>query len=155
MYRILSSLPLSVGYGCDSCSDTIVRSRVICLECVSTDYAERTVDFCNKPECIAKDSIPQREDVSHLPTHLMVKTRDFFLLKDYYMTKQRAEFSKTSALDAYKDPQEDRSLISLPASPTMETVPLPTMSMPTGDPAPAQVKRTAETVRLAPSLCPL
>src|ERR1700761_8128473 len=126
MYRILSSLPLSVGYGCDSCSDTIVRSRVICLECVSTDYAERTVDFCNKPECIAKDSIPQREDVSHLPTHLMVKTRDFFLLKDYYTTKQRAEYSLSSARDAYVDPQEDRSLvIPLPASPT---VPVPNLS---------------------------
>ncbi|KAJ7473796.1 hypothetical protein B0H11DRAFT_2036023 [Mycena galericulata] len=104
-----------MGYTCDGCRQIITRSRVVCLDCISTDRPDRTVDFCSKPECIASRRIPQREDVSHLPSHLMMKTRDFFLLKDYYMFKQRSQYALSHARRIYKD---DLSLtVPLPASP--------------------------------------
>ncbi|KAJ7683655.1 hypothetical protein B0H17DRAFT_1181532 [Mycena rosella] len=49
-------------YYCDGCGDTIRRPRIICLDCVSTDWPERTVDFCSKVECIACASLPERKD---------------------------------------------------------------------------------------------
>ncbi|KAF7352127.1 hypothetical protein MVEN_01175800 [Mycena venus] len=90
------------GYSCDGCSSNIIRSRVVCLECVSTDGPERTVDFCSKPDCIASE-IPHRKDVKHLPSHLMVRFRDLLLLRDYFAVKQRAGYSLNYARDIYKD----------------------------------------------------
>ncbi|KAF7375650.1 hypothetical protein MSAN_00454100 [Mycena sanguinolenta] len=106
------------GYSCDGCGDSLVRSRVVCLECVSTDYPERTVDFCSKPECVATESIPQRTDVEHHPDHMMVRFRDLLLLKDYFGIKQRAGYTLDWARSIYKDPTEDTSLtMPLPESP--------------------------------------
>ncbi|KAJ7157929.1 hypothetical protein C8R43DRAFT_996337 [Mycena crocata] len=106
------------NYTCDSCGDAIQRSRVVCLDCVSEEGPERTIDFCSKIDCIAS-ATPQRTDVTHLPSHLMMKTRDFFLLKDYFTFKQRAGYSLSYARDVYKDPTDDLSLaVPLPASPT-------------------------------------
>ncbi|KAF7335401.1 hypothetical protein MVEN_02192800 [Mycena venus] len=114
------------GYSCDGCGGSIIRSRVVCLECVSTDSPERTVDFCSKPECIAAE-IPHREDVKHLPSHLMVRFRDLLLLRDYFAVKQRAGYTLSYARDIYKDPTPDLSLtLPLPASPIVgQDVPLP------------------------------
>ncbi|KAJ7318795.1 hypothetical protein DFH08DRAFT_754688 [Mycena albidolilacea] len=113
------------GYKCDGCAEAIFRSRVVCLDCVSTDRAERTVDFCSKPECIAM-TIPHRTDVKHLPSHLMVRLRDLLLLRDYYGIKQRAGYSLSYARDIYKP---DLSLtLPLPASPIIDnpsSFPLP------------------------------
>ncbi|KAF7375648.1 hypothetical protein MSAN_00453900 [Mycena sanguinolenta] len=107
------------GYSCDGCGGSLVRSRVVCLECVSTDYPERTVDFCSKPECVATESIPQRTDVQHHPDHMMVRFRDLLLLKDYFGIKQRAGYTLDWARSIYKDPTEEPSLTKpLPESPT-------------------------------------
>ncbi|KAJ6553898.1 hypothetical protein B0H10DRAFT_2201811 [Mycena sp. CBHHK59/15] len=95
------------GYPCDSCGDTLQRSRVVCLECVSTPQPEHTIDFCPKLDCIASASLPEVTDVAHAPWHLMMKTRDLFLLKDYYTVKQRAQFSLDRAREAYTDATED------------------------------------------------
>ncbi|KAJ7616828.1 hypothetical protein DFH06DRAFT_1238529 [Mycena polygramma] len=105
------------GYSCDACGNNIVRSRVVCMDCISTDAPNRTVDFCYKPECIAAQSIPQRTDVTHLPSHTMVLFRDLFLLKDYYTTKQRAQYSLDYARGVYRDPTPDPASLALPASP--------------------------------------
>ncbi|KAJ7145706.1 hypothetical protein C8R44DRAFT_863571 [Mycena epipterygia] len=103
-------------YTCDGCERSIVRSRIVCLDCISTDQpGVRTVDFCSKVECIATASV-DRTDVTHLPSHTMIKTRDFFLLKDYFMFKVRAQNSLMIARDMYKDPT-DEPTVPLPASP--------------------------------------
>jgi hypothetical protein len=47
----------------------------------------------------------------------MVQLRDLFLLKDYYNTKQRAQYSLSYAREMYKDPVPDPSLLALPDSP--------------------------------------
>ncbi|KAJ7830412.1 hypothetical protein B0H14DRAFT_2593325 [Mycena olivaceomarginata] len=124
------------GYTCDGCADPIIRSRVVCLDCVSTDNPERTVDFCSKPGCIAME-IPHRTDVKHLPSHLMVRFRDLLLLRDYYGIKQRAGYSLNYARDIYKP---DLSLTApLPASPAIDnpsSFPLP--ASPSAD-SPAKV----------------
>ncbi|KAF7375677.1 hypothetical protein MSAN_00457000 [Mycena sanguinolenta] len=106
------------GYSCDGCGLSLVRSRVICLECVSTDRPERTVDFCSKPECIATESIPRRMDVHHRPEHIMVRFRDRLLLKDYFGIKQHAGYTLDWARSVYREPTEDTSLtMPLPGPP--------------------------------------
>ncbi|KAK7055969.1 hypothetical protein R3P38DRAFT_3342927 [Favolaschia claudopus] len=71
----------------------IQRSRIVCLECVSPDGYERSIDACSKPECIAAE-VPHRTDVSHNPkTHLMVRFRDLLLLNEFSSVKQKAEAS--------------------------------------------------------------
>ncbi|KAJ7911344.1 hypothetical protein B0H13DRAFT_2482186 [Mycena leptocephala] len=101
------------GYVCDGCGTRMVRSRVVCLDCVSDDAPTATVDFCFRPECIASESLPSRLDVTHLPSHTMVQLRDLFLLKDYYQTKERAHYSLSSARGIHKDPVPDPSLLPL------------------------------------------
>ncbi|KAJ6578128.1 hypothetical protein B0H19DRAFT_1230009 [Mycena capillaripes] len=122
------------GYSCDGCGTSLARSRVVCMDCVSTDTASgtwsRTVDFCCKPECIATESLPQRDDVTHLPSHTMVQIRDLLLLKDYFSLKQRAGYSLSYARDIYTDPKPDPSWIDLPASPVAEN---PASSEPTAN----------------------
>ncbi|KAJ6488972.1 hypothetical protein C8R45DRAFT_993301 [Mycena sanguinolenta] len=105
-------------YTCDGCRGSLVRSRVVCLDCMSTDRPESTVDFCSKPECVATESIPQRTDVQHLPDHMMVRFRDLLLLKDYFGIKQRAASTLDWARRIYREPMEEPSLaIPLPESP--------------------------------------
>ncbi|KAJ7240155.1 hypothetical protein B0H12DRAFT_57866 [Mycena haematopus] len=108
------------GYSCDGCGGSLIRSRIVCLDCMSTDSPDRTVDFCSKPECIASESIPQRTDVQHRPSHLMVRFRDLLLLKDYFAVKQRAGYTLNFARDLYKDPTDDPSTLPLPASPIVD-----------------------------------
>ncbi|KAF7375680.1 VPS13 domain-containing protein [Mycena sanguinolenta] len=106
------------GYSCDGCDGSLVRSRVICLDCVSTDRPESTVDFCSKPECIAKETIPQHTDVQHRPDHMLVRFRDLLLLKDYFGIKRRAGFTLHLARSIYKEPTEEIYLTGrLPESP--------------------------------------
>ncbi|KAJ7240171.1 hypothetical protein B0H12DRAFT_1135296, partial [Mycena haematopus] len=90
------------GYSCDGCG---------------TDPTEPSTS-APKPECIASENIPQRTDVQHRPSHLMVRFRDLLLLKDYFAVKQRAGYVLSFARHLYQDPTEDPSLtIPLPASP--------------------------------------
>ncbi|KAK6975085.1 hypothetical protein R3P38DRAFT_3128369 [Favolaschia claudopus] len=106
------------NHSCDGCSDDLARSRIVCLECVSSDNYERTLETCSKLDCIAAE-VPHRTDVSHNPkTHLMVRFRDLLLLRDYYSIKQSAGYSIQYARDAYEDPTPDLPLTTaLPASP--------------------------------------
>ncbi|KAK7058060.1 hypothetical protein R3P38DRAFT_2599651 [Favolaschia claudopus] len=106
------------NYSCDSCSGDLQRTRIVCLECVSSDGYERTIDACSKLECIAAE-VPHRTDVSHNPkTHLMVRLRDLLLLRDYFSIKQQAGYSIQYARDAYEDPTPDLPLTTaLPTSP--------------------------------------
>ncbi|KAJ7189129.1 hypothetical protein C8R46DRAFT_35064 [Mycena filopes] len=80
------------GYFCDNCADPIRRSRVLCLECINSDHPENTLDLCHKVACVASTSI-QRTDVTHLSSHLMIKTRDFLFLAHYFAVKHRAGLS--------------------------------------------------------------
>ncbi|KAJ7312624.1 hypothetical protein DFH08DRAFT_943570 [Mycena albidolilacea] len=112
------------GYSCDACHTSLVRTRVVCMDCVSTDKESgcwsRTVDFCGKPECIATESLPNRTDVMHLPSHTMVQLRDLFMLKDYMSLKQRAGYSIEYACGIYTDPKVEPSWIDLPPSPAVD-----------------------------------
>ncbi|KAF7375685.1 hypothetical protein MSAN_00457800 [Mycena sanguinolenta] len=104
----------SERYYCDSCGRTLYRSRVVCFDCMGTD----TVDFCSRPECLATESISQRTDVQHRPDHMMIRFRDFLLLKDYFGIKQRAGYMIHWARSIYKEPTEEISLTKpLPESP--------------------------------------
>ncbi|KAK7055958.1 hypothetical protein R3P38DRAFT_3342921 [Favolaschia claudopus] len=108
------------GYRCDNCGVDLVRSRVACLECVSSVDCERMVDFCSRLKCIAAE-VPHRTDVHHDPkTHLIVRFRDHLLLKDYCEIKEQAGYSLRYARDWYETvKKEDRSLVvPLPPSPT-------------------------------------
>ncbi|KAJ7147215.1 hypothetical protein C8R46DRAFT_545436 [Mycena filopes] len=75
---------------CDICGDHLKRARVTCLDCTSAEKAEDSVDFCAKESCVASSGLPKRTDVTHLPSHLMMKMRHYFLLKDYFVFKQQA-----------------------------------------------------------------
>ncbi|KAF8183486.1 hypothetical protein K438DRAFT_1974964 [Mycena galopus ATCC 62051] len=105
-------------YICDGCGGPLIRSRVICLDCM----AANTVDFCSRPECIASERVPDRPgrpDIQHSACHLMVCLRDLFLLKDYFAMKQRAKYTLDYARFLYKD---DLSLtLPLPASPIADS----------------------------------
>ncbi|KAJ7676925.1 hypothetical protein DFH06DRAFT_1169319 [Mycena polygramma] len=87
-------------YICDICRTAIVRTRVVCLDCVG----DSSVDFCSKPECLAA-RIPGRTDVKHIPSHTMTLFRDMFLLKDYYATKKQSQASLETAREMYRDPK--------------------------------------------------
>ncbi|KAJ6522297.1 hypothetical protein B0H19DRAFT_1203097 [Mycena capillaripes] len=97
-----------MGNRCDSCGGLIMRSRVVCLDCVGEDPT-RTVNFCYEPDCIAAESLRERTDVEHLPSHTMIMLRDFFLLKEYAVTKQQAGYSLKYAQATYTDPKSDSS----------------------------------------------
>ncbi|KAJ6542797.1 hypothetical protein B0H19DRAFT_1380885 [Mycena capillaripes] len=91
---------------CDRCGTGISGSRVVCLDCISTDAVPNTVDFCSTYHCIASTTLPGRGDVSHRAWHVMIKTRDFFLLKDYFAVKARAQHAADNARRAYKGTQK-------------------------------------------------
>ncbi|KAJ7200442.1 hypothetical protein C8J57DRAFT_1736598 [Mycena rebaudengoi] len=105
-------------YTCDGCGGYLIRSRVICLDCIGAN----TVDFCSRPDCIASERVPDRPDrpdIQHSACHLMVCLRDLFLLKDYFVMKQRAKYTLDYARFLYKD---DLSLtLPLPASPIADS----------------------------------
>ncbi|KAJ7743338.1 hypothetical protein B0H16DRAFT_1010259 [Mycena metata] len=88
---------------CDVCADNMHRTRVVCMECSSAEKAEDSVDLCAKLTCIGSSSLPKRKDITHLPSHLMMKIRDYFLLKDYFLFKQQATQALESAQALYKD----------------------------------------------------
>ncbi|KAJ7191852.1 hypothetical protein GGX14DRAFT_596765 [Mycena pura] len=105
-------------HDCDGCRTGISRSRVVCLDCVGSDAVPDTVDFCSKSSCIDSASLPGRGDVSHHPSHAMIKTRDFFLLKDYYVVKARADYATHNAMKVYKEVYRDPPKASAtPAAP--------------------------------------
>lgn len=92
---------------------------MVCLDCINrkeNGITVQSVDFCSQPSCFASKILPRSSDMSHLATHLMLKTRDLLLLKDYSMTKQRAQYSLDHARGSYKDPP-DGSDVPLSASP--------------------------------------
>ncbi|KAJ7502614.1 hypothetical protein B0H11DRAFT_1989365 [Mycena galericulata] len=77
---------------CDSCFGDITRTRVLCLECESKEgFPSRSVDLHPKADCMSvvltgRDDLP----VPHVPTHLLLKTRDALFLKDYPRVKRIA-----------------------------------------------------------------
>ncbi|KAJ7442984.1 hypothetical protein FB451DRAFT_1296459, partial [Mycena latifolia] len=83
---------------CDSCRKTITRSRVLCMQC-----GPSSVNFDAKEECISSSTIADRDDVigSHLPTHLLLKTRDVLFLMDYPSVKSRALYCSSLATRLY------------------------------------------------------
>ncbi|KAJ7250786.1 hypothetical protein C8J57DRAFT_1354883 [Mycena rebaudengoi] len=113
-------------YTCDGCGSSIRKSRVVCLDCRNPDDPLRTVDFCSLPECIASETV-QREDVTHLPSHVMLKTRDLLLLKDRYSVYATARASLTNAQAVYVDPTKEEipPTVPLPPSPLASDLGLP------------------------------
>ncbi|KAJ7441736.1 hypothetical protein FB451DRAFT_117361 [Mycena latifolia] len=87
---------------CDSCRETVTRSRVLCMEC-----GPSSVDFDAKEECISSSTVADRDDVigSHLPTHLLLKTRDVLFLMDYPSVKSRALNCSNLAARLYSSAQ--------------------------------------------------
>ncbi|KAJ7689549.1 hypothetical protein B0H17DRAFT_633894 [Mycena rosella] len=77
---------------CDSCAELISRSRVLCLECESSKGSAYTVEFDAKEDCISSSNLVARDDLTtpHLPTHLLLKTRDALFLMDYSSVKSKA-----------------------------------------------------------------
>ena len=61
---------------CDYCDESIVGTRMVCMECGS----RFTFDFCDKPACVGC-TIKTRDDITspHLPTHDFVKIRTAIL----------------------------------------------------------------------------
>ncbi|KAJ7743345.1 hypothetical protein B0H16DRAFT_1859871 [Mycena metata] len=94
---------------CDVCADHMRRTRVVCLECGTAEKADDSVDFCAKLTCLVSSDLPRRTDVIHLPSHLMMKIRDYFLLKDFFMFKQQATQALEAARALYKDLDENNN----------------------------------------------
>ncbi|KAJ7166649.1 hypothetical protein C8R46DRAFT_1094987 [Mycena filopes] len=101
---------------CDICGDHLKRTRVVCLECSSAEKADNTVDLCTKLTCIASSNLPKRTDVTHSSSHLMMKIRDYFLLKDYFMFKQQAMEVLETARALYQEPTEQNDSITVTIS---------------------------------------
>ncbi|KAJ6512718.1 hypothetical protein C8R45DRAFT_961144 [Mycena sanguinolenta] len=96
---------LHEALNCDICSETILRSRVLCLDCESKRGAALgSVEFDAKEECITSSTLIGRDDLitPHLPTHLLLKTRDRLLLTDYPSVKRRAGICAALAGRLYK-----------------------------------------------------
>ncbi|KAJ7065406.1 hypothetical protein C8F01DRAFT_1366404 [Mycena amicta] len=114
--------PHPAGMQCQNCQTSLIRSRVICMDCKSTDkdWPERTLDLCRKPECLAVAKIESRPDMPHDSSHVLIKIRDFFHLKDWYNYRSRAGYGISAALGMYTEPVPDQSLlVPIPPSPTM------------------------------------
>ncbi|KAJ7147206.1 hypothetical protein C8R46DRAFT_1129675 [Mycena filopes] len=101
---------------CDVCGDHMKRTRVVCLECSNAEKATDTVDLCTKLTCIASSDLPKRTDVTHSSSHLMMKIRDYFLLKDYFMFKQQAMEALETAHTLYQEPTEQNDSITVTIS---------------------------------------
>ncbi|KAK7017326.1 hypothetical protein R3P38DRAFT_3561155 [Favolaschia claudopus] len=131
------------------CHGDLVRSRIVCLECVRQDRGQlRTIDACSKLECIAAE-VPHRTDVNHNPkTHLMVRFRDLLLLKDYFSIKQQAGYSFQYARDAYRNRKSNLSpTVPLPSSPNE-----PDSEVNIEEPEVATMKVTTNAVAVGESL---
>ncbi|KAJ7734821.1 hypothetical protein B0H16DRAFT_1892397 [Mycena metata] len=74
---------------CDACHKSILRSRILCLECEPKEF-EQSVDLDAQDACISASMLIGRSDVMHTPTHLLLKVRDRLLLRDHAGTKQAA-----------------------------------------------------------------
>ncbi|KAK6987605.1 hypothetical protein R3P38DRAFT_2574822 [Favolaschia claudopus] len=140
--------PQPYAYSCDSCRDDLVRSRIVCLECVRQDGVRgplRSIDVCSKPKCIAAE-VPLRTDVNHNPkTHLMVRFRDLLLLKDYFSIKQQAGYSFQYARDAYRNRKPNLS-VTVPFKPSSPNAPDSEVTIEESDVATAKVTADAVTV---------
>ncbi|KAJ7802096.1 hypothetical protein B0H14DRAFT_2893447 [Mycena olivaceomarginata] len=82
---------------CDNCGSWITRSRVFCFDCEGGN----TVDFDLKEECVS--CTMSRSDLlaPHLPTHLLLKTRDMLLLMHQSSIKSRAIYCRDLATRIY------------------------------------------------------
>ncbi|KAF7342453.1 hypothetical protein MVEN_01834500 [Mycena venus] len=82
---------------CDNCGSWITRSRVFCFDCEGGN----TVDFDPKEECVS--CTMSRSDLlaPHLPTHLLLKTRDMLLLMHHSSIKSRAIYCRDLATRIY------------------------------------------------------
>ncbi|KAJ7595187.1 hypothetical protein C8J56DRAFT_921782 [Mycena floridula] len=87
---------------CDSCQDQIRRTRAICVDCEST--IDNPLDLCPKPFCRNLSFEPtNRHDITgpHLVSHLLLKTREYPLLKDLYSIRRRARTGLELAAQVY------------------------------------------------------
>ncbi|KAJ7229969.1 hypothetical protein GGX14DRAFT_409643 [Mycena pura] len=99
-YNRASDLSLYPPLYCDVCKETILRSRVVCLDCeFKPGSPDNSVEFNAKEECITVAALPQRDDLRtpHLPTHLLLKARDRLLIMDHVLVKRRAANSAALA----------------------------------------------------------
>ncbi|KAJ6594662.1 hypothetical protein B0H19DRAFT_1247319 [Mycena capillaripes] len=89
---------------CDCCDGLITRSRVLCLQCESTD-SPSMVEFDADEDCISCSTLESRDDLAtpHLPTHPLLKTRDMLFLMDYPSVKSKAMNCITLATRLYSD----------------------------------------------------
>ncbi|KAJ7596026.1 hypothetical protein C8J56DRAFT_1043125 [Mycena floridula] len=111
---------LQPEFTCDSCSSTIMRSRIVCLDCeVDPDTGATDVNFCGKAECIDAVSAESRSEVTHSVDHLRVKLRDLLLIKDYYDVNAQARRSVECAEYIYAPPPSDT--VEETESPTTES----------------------------------
>ncbi|TCD60382.1 hypothetical protein EIP91_010247 [Steccherinum ochraceum] len=96
--------PQFLGYYCDRCNADIKTIRLMCLQCPSADSTapiSDTVDFCGSGDkncaeiwsnesALSRKSI-SRGDTSHMPDHVLVKHRDFFITGDIPTIREDAE----------------------------------------------------------------
>ncbi|KAF7289053.1 hypothetical protein HMN09_01353500 [Mycena chlorophos] len=85
---------------CANCESEIGYSRVVCLECISTDpeWPERTLDLCTKLDCLLAEEV---EDHPHSSSHILFKTRDFFFYHFWANFLSRAQSQVVSARSEY------------------------------------------------------
>ncbi|KAJ7453210.1 hypothetical protein FB451DRAFT_1185458 [Mycena latifolia] len=80
---------------------------VHCLECEPTSS---TIDLDAKETCVRSSTKPRDTlPIPHKPTHLLLKTRDMLLLKNYYSIKKKAIICATLAAELYREGTENGS----------------------------------------------
>ncbi|KAJ6573541.1 hypothetical protein DFH09DRAFT_1277138 [Mycena vulgaris] len=109
---------------CDSCTEVITRSRVLCLECESNSGPSSTVEFGAKEDCISSSTLVGRDDLRtpHLVTHLLLKTRDVLFPMDYPSIKSRAQNCSTLAARLYKPVASTEAIDLGPSVSEVQTV---------------------------------
>lgn len=95
---------------CRGCDGKIGGSRVVCLDCLSSESEAKTIDFCDKRDCWEKIVFldPRNPQKQHLPSHNVLKVRTVLHLLDIPGLHERAQNALSLGSEYLQVPERGR-----------------------------------------------
>ncbi|TBU26461.1 hypothetical protein BD311DRAFT_779599 [Dichomitus squalens] len=101
----LRTTAIHLDVTCDHCENTIVGSRIVCLDCDSN----KTLNLCDDPRCRSSEiDVEKRPDLPapHLPGHAVFKVRTMLHLREFGRMNQAARMALKSARRTFNEVTE-------------------------------------------------
>jgi hypothetical protein len=84
-------------YNCHVCELAIKSARIICLDCDDTEYT----NFCCYTSKCMDSATTKRRNVAHSTLHMLLRTREELLIRDFKTVKSRAQHRCEAASKQY------------------------------------------------------